>query len=59
MQLTTGQKQPLNNLIDSEQEFEIQLNFQAPFTMDYACFGVNEQGKLQHDDYMTFFNQPK
>lgn len=59
MQLTTGQKLPLSNLIDLTRPFEIQLQFQAPFEMDCSCFGLNEQAKLQHDDYMTFFNQPQ
>ena len=59
MQLTTGQKQPLSNLIGSQQQFEIRLQFNAPFEMDYSCFGLNKEGKLQHDDYMTFFNQPQ
>lgn len=58
-QLSSGQKQPISNLLGTQQQFEIRIRFQAPFEMDYSCFGLNEQSKLQHDDYMTFFNQPQ
>ncbi|UOO93180.1 TerD family protein [Vitreoscilla stercoraria] len=57
--LSNGQKQPLSHLLGSQQQFEIRMQFQAPFVMDYSCFGLNEQAKLLHDDYMTFFNQPQ
>lgn len=59
MQLTTGQKIPLQQLLGSEEQLSIRLKFEASFDMDYSCFGLNEQAKLQHDDYMTFFNQPQ
>lgn len=58
MQLSSGQKQPLTNLFQ-QQQFEIRIRFTAPFTLDYSCFGLNDQSKLLHDDYMTFFNQPQ
>lgn len=57
--LSNGQKQPLSHLLGSQQQFEIRIAFQTPFAMDYSCFGLNEQATLQHDDYMTFFNQPQ
>lgn len=58
-QLSSGQKQPISNLFGTQQQFEVRIRFQAAFEMDYSCFGLNEQNKLQHDDYMTFFNQPQ
>lgn len=58
MQLSSGQKQPLSQFFQ-QQQFEIRIKFDAPFALDYSCFGLNEQGKLLHDDYMTFFNQPQ
>lgn len=58
MQLSSGQKQPLTNLFQ-QQQFEIRIRFTASFSLDYSCFGLNDQSKLLHDDYMTFFNQPQ
>ena len=57
MQISQGQRMPLSNLVQSHNlSFSIQI--QSPHTIDLACFGLDAQGQLSDDRYMTFFNQP-
>lgn len=55
--LQRGQRLPLANigLADSVQ---IGLNIHG-LPVDFACFGLTQEGKMVSDDYMTFFNQTK
>jgi stress response protein SCP2 len=55
--LAKGQRLPLANIIAGN-TVGVELRAEGlPF--DFVCFGVDAQGKLSDDRYMTFFNQPK
>ncbi|QIO09276.1 vWA domain-containing protein [Acinetobacter lanii] len=58
MKLVSGQKIVLSQLIQQHTQFTLRVVFQAPFEVDISSFALNAQGKLFHDDYMTFYNQP-
>lgn len=38
-------------------QLEVEVSIQAPFEIDFTCFGLNEQRQLQDDRYMVFYNQ--
>lgn len=54
--LSIGQRLPLSQ-ISPTGKFLIGLSCQG-LAVDYACFGLDEAGKLVDERYMTFFNQP-
>ena len=55
--LAKGQR--LNILdIAPEGAFRVDLNIYGLF-VDFSCFGLDAEGKLSDERYMTFFNQPK
>ena len=55
--LAKGQRLPLANIIAGN-TVKVELSTEGlPF--DFVCFGIDAQGKLSDDRYMTFFNQPK
>lgn len=57
MHISQGQRMPLSNLVQGQQlSFVIQI--QSPLNIDLVCFGLDAQGQLSDDRYMTFFNQP-
>ena len=58
MQLITGQKIALQQLIQAETQFKLRVQFSAPFDIDISCFGITPNDQLFSDDYMTFYNQP-
>ena len=58
MQLITGQKIALQQLIQAETQFKLRVQFSAPFDIDISCFGIAPNDQLFNDDYMTFYNQP-
>lgn len=58
MQLITGQKIALHQLLQHETVFKLRVQFTAAFEVDISCFGIATSDKLYHDDYMTFYNQP-
>ncbi len=57
MELISGQKLPLKNLFE-KQQFRLRVQFNTPHPLDVSCFMLNQQGRLIHDDYMVFYNQP-
>lgn len=60
MQITKGQRVPLADLISPLVPFTLALRTTAPaLQLDFACFGLDANGKLLADSYMCFFNQPK
>ncbi|NNP72534.1 tellurium resistance protein [Acinetobacter defluvii] len=59
MQLVSGQKFALAQLLQSTLQFTVRVQVQASFEIDVSSFGLGENNKLYHDDYMTFYNQPK
>ncbi len=57
--LTIGQRLPLNQLnIDDSKPLTLKFTRQSPIEMDISCFALDAAGKLIHDDYMVFYNQP-
>ncbi len=54
--LKRGQKESLTQL-GCCLEATVELSHQAPWTLDYACFGLNAAGKLEDDRYFLFYNQ--
>ncbi|MEG0650702.1 MAG: VWA domain-containing protein [Acinetobacter sp.] len=58
MQLITGQKLALHQLLQHETVFKLRVHFAAAFEIDISCFGIATNDKLFSDDYMTFYNQP-
>ncbi|WP_151801419.1 vWA domain-containing protein [Acinetobacter guillouiae] len=59
MQFITGQKLALHQLLQTETQFKVRVQVQAPFEIDISSFGIAPNDKLFHDDYMTFYNQPQ
>lgn len=59
MILSRGQRAKIADLVPNGQRFSLGLAIDAPgLTLDFACFGLDGQGKLADERYMTFFNQP-
>jgi tellurite resistance protein TerA len=59
MNLTCGQRAKIADLVPNGQRFTLGVAVNAPgLTLDFACFGLDAQGRLADDRYMTFFNQP-
>lgn len=56
MQLQKGQKLKIEDGSISN-VISLTINYQASFNLDMTCFGLNENEKLYHDDYMIFYNQ--
>ena len=57
--LAVGQRTPLSNLaIDDTAPITLKFTRQSPIEMDISCFALDAAGKLIHDDYMVFYNQP-
>ena len=59
MQLVSGQKIALNQLIQNDTKFELAIQFSTNFDVDISSFGIGLNDTLYHDDYMTFYNQPQ
>ncbi len=59
MNLTRGQRAKIADLVPNGQRFTLGVAIEAPgMVIDFACFGLDGQGKLSDERYMTFFNQP-
>ncbi|OEZ48619.1 general stress protein 16U [Janthinobacterium sp. MP5059B] len=55
--LSKGQRLPLANLVP---DGVLQVGVAAQgLALDVACFGLDANGKLSDERYMTFFNQPR
>jgi stress response protein SCP2 len=59
MEIKRGQRLPLIGFLQNNtQSFQIELSI-VGVSVDFTCFGLNADGKLLRDEYMTFFNQPQ
>ncbi len=59
MNLTRGQRIKLAGLGVSGQRLSLGISIDAPgMTIDFACFGLDAQGRLADERYMVFYNQP-
>jgi tellurite resistance protein TerA len=59
MNLSRGQRAKIVDLVPNARTFTVGVAASAPgLTLDFACFGLDGQGKLSDERYMTFFNQP-
>lgn len=59
MNLTIGQRLPLSQLnLDITAPIIITFSGQSQIGIDISCFALDSNGKLIHDDYMVFYNQP-
>ncbi len=58
MDIRKGQRVALDDVVSNSQQFQIELCVSG-IAVDFSCFGIDVQGKLSNDAYMTFFNQPK
>jgi len=59
--LRKGQREPLEKLLQQPVAgvFELGLHcWGVPGAIDYACFGVDADGRLSDDRYLVFYNQP-
>jgi stress response protein SCP2 len=59
--LTKGQRMPIANLFGND-NFNNTLGIGIAaqgLALDFACFGLDANGKLSDERYMCFFNQPK
>jgi stress response protein SCP2 len=60
LSLARGQRAKLADLLPNAERFTLGVAVQAPgLAIDFACFGLDAQGKLSDERYMTFFNQPE
>ena len=57
MQLNRGQRVALPDVVSSL-NIEVGLDLQG-VAVDVSCFGVDGDGRLSDERYMTFFNQPQ
>ncbi|APA68146.1 VWA domain-containing protein [Janthinobacterium sp. 1_2014MBL_MicDiv] len=55
--LSKGQRLPLANLVP-DGVLDVGVAAQG-LALDFACFGLDANGKLSDERYMTFFNQPR
>lgn len=59
MELTRGQRAKVADLVPGGQPFSLGVSIEVPGqVVDIACFGLDAQGTLADERYMTFFNQP-
>lgn len=58
MQLISGQKLALHQLLQTDTQFEIRVQVKASFEIDLSSFGIAPNDQLFSDHYMTFYNQP-
>ena len=59
MKLSRGQRARLAELVPNGQRLSLGIGIEAPgLVTDVACFGLDGQGRLADERYMTFFNQP-
>lgn len=56
--MTRGQRFKLADLTANPSQFSIGVKIDGPLMIDFSCFGLDAQGKLSDDRYMTFYNQP-
>jgi len=57
--LSRGQRAKVIDLIPNTRSFTVGVAASAPgLVIDFSCFGLDAQGKLSDERYMTFFNQP-
>ena len=56
MEITRGQRLSLVDFLQNNLSFQIELSI-VGVPVDFSCFGLNADGKLLCDEYMTFFNQ--
>ncbi len=56
-ELARGQRLKLDSLLACTLPFTVDLRADAPFALDFACFGVGANGKLHSDPYLVFYNQ--
>ncbi len=56
MEIKRGQRLPLVDFLQNSLSFQIELSI-VGVPVDFTCFGLNTDGKLLRDEYMTFFNQ--
>lgn len=59
MDMIRGQKLKIADVTSGALQFVVNLQLVSPLTIDVSCFGVDSQGKLSDERYMTFFNQPQ
>lgn len=58
IKISRGQRLKLIDIIPNNNEFELDISVNSPgLVIDCSCFGLNANGKLADDRYMTFFNQ--
>lgn len=57
MQFSKGMRDKLNNYVDYNREFTIEMSTTGDSVYDFCCFGVDSSGKLSNDRYMVFYNQ--
>ena len=57
--LSCGQRLKLTDIIPNNSELQLGISCNSPgLAIDFSCFGLDVNGKLSNDRYMTFFNQP-
>ena len=59
MQLVSGKKIALNQLLQNTDAFTLAIQINAVFDVDVSSFGLGVRDQLFNDDYMTFYNQPQ
>ena len=59
MQLISGQKLKLSDVLGNQLTFNLDVKLPANFILDVAIFGLDSQSKLSNEAYMIFYNQPQ
>ena len=57
LNIARGQRLNLTDVIPNNSEFELGVTTKASgLVIDFSCFGLDLNGKLSDESYMTFFN---
>lgn len=59
MQLISGQKLKLSDVLGNQLSFNLEVILPTNFSLDVAIFGLDSQIKLSNEGYMIFYNQPQ
>ncbi len=57
MNMQRGFRDKLENYLNVNQNFEVQMSIDGKAVYDFSCFGVDSNEKLSDDRYMVFYNQ--
>lgn len=58
MEIQRGFRDKIENIVDVNKPFTVEMNIQGGAAYDCTCIGVDESDKLSEEGYFIFYNQP-